>query len=104
MLIASLLAKQFLDVKNQPNKHKVYAVGHCHIDMAWLWPFTETRRKGGRSWSSQTEYMKLYDNFSFCASSSGLYEWVKQDYPLLFEEIKEYVKLGRFIPVGGYLS
>ncbi len=95
------LAKQFFDVKNPTSQHKIYAVGHCHIDMAWLWPFSETRRKGGRSWSSQTELMKLYSPFSFCASSSGLYEWVKNDYPLLFEEIKQYAKIGRFLPVGG---
>ncbi len=34
-------------------RHKVVAIGHCHIDTAWLWPFSETRRKTARSWSSQ---------------------------------------------------
>ncbi len=27
--------------------------------------------------------------------------WVKEEYPLLFERIKEKVKEGRFIPTGG---
>jgi len=100
---ARKLAKEFLSTPNDESQHTVYAVGHCHIDMAWLWPFSETRRKGGRSWSSQTELMKHYEPFSFCASSSGLYEWVKHDYPKLFEEIKEYIltKNQRFFPVGG---
>lgn len=29
------------------------------------------------------------------------FSWVKQYYPSLYTEIKHYVKLGRFIPVGG---
>ncbi len=95
------LAKKFLQVGNHETQHTLYAVGHCHIDMAWLWPFFETRRKGGRSWSTQTELFKQYSPFSFCASSAALYEWVMQDYPLLFEEIKKYVAEGRFCPVGG---
>lgn len=97
------IAKQFLSAPNPETQHTVYAVGHCHIDMAWLWPFSETRRKGGRSWSSQTELMKHYEPFSFCASSSGLYEWVQHDYPKLFDELKEYVlaKDPKFFPVGG---
>jgi alpha-mannosidase len=27
----------------------VFAVGHCHIDTCWLWPWAETKRKGARS-------------------------------------------------------
>jgi len=95
------LMQKFFGTKNSSSQHTVYAVGHCHIDMAWLWPFSETRRKGGRSWSSQTEIMKQYSPFNFCASTAGLYEWVKEDYPLLFEEIKKYNKEGRFQHVGG---
>jgi len=98
---AKEIMKKFLESKNAPSQHTVYAVGHCHIDMAWLWPFSETRRKGGRSWSSQTELMKLYNPFSFCASSASLYEWVSQDYPALFDEIKKFNKEGRFHHVGG---
>ena len=29
------------------------------------------------------------------------FSWVKEFYPSLYQEIKDYVKLGRFIPVGG---
>ncbi len=95
------LAKKFLSVANSSAQHTVYAVGHCHIDMAWLWPFSETRRKGGRSWSSQTELFKQYSPFNFCASSASLYEWVQQDYLLLFKEMQMYAGEGRFQPVGG---
>jgi alpha-mannosidase len=38
-------AQEFLSIKNHDMAHQIYAVGHCHIDTAWLWPFRETRRK-----------------------------------------------------------
>ena len=94
------LASTFLSVKNSAALHQIFAIGHCHIDMAWLWPFSETRRKGGRSFSSQIENMKFNPQFKFTASSAGLYKWVKEDYPLLFADVQTYVENGQFIPVG----
>ena len=37
--------------------HTIVAIGHCHIDTAWLWPFSEARRKIARSWATQLELM-----------------------------------------------
>jgi alpha-mannosidase len=51
-------------------RHKVYAIGHCHIDTAWLWPFSETRRKTARSWSSQLKIMETHPEHAFAASSA----------------------------------
>lgn len=42
---ARKIAQKFLSQKNHDQAHQVHAVGHCHIDTAWLWPFRETRRK-----------------------------------------------------------
>lgn len=39
------IAQKYLSVKNHSQVHQIHAVGHCHIDTAWLWPFKETRRK-----------------------------------------------------------
>lgn len=40
-----------------PNKFKqngnLWAIGYCHIDTAWLWPWRVTQQKVARSWSSQ---------------------------------------------------
>ena len=36
------------------------AVGHAHIDTAWLWPIAETRRKILRSWSNVLELMERF--------------------------------------------
>ena len=90
--------------KNSDSQHQVHAVGHCHIDTAWLWPYRETKRKIARSWSTQLEFMNnLFKDqgFKFCASSAAHYWWLKQCYPELYERLKEAVKRGTFEVVGG---
>ena len=81
--------------------HQVFAVGHAHIDSAWLWPVRETIRKCARTFSNVLDLMDRDDAFVFAASSAQQYAWVKQHYPDLFERIRARVAEGRFVPVGG---
>jgi alpha-mannosidase len=81
--------------------HRVYAVGHAHIDSAWLWPTRETIRKCARTFSNVLHLMDIDPDFRFACSSAQQYQWVKRDYPELFERIKQRVAEGRFVPVGG---
>lgn len=83
------------------NETMIWAIGHCHIDTAWLWPFAETKRKVARSWATQCDLMERYPEHHFAASTAQQYSWLQEDYPGLFERVKERVKEGRFIPVGG---
>lgn len=79
----------------------VYAMGNCHIDTAWLWPFAETRRKIARSWASQLDLIERYPEYQFSASQATQFLWLLQDHPKLFDRVKSAVKDGRFIPIGG---
>lgn len=63
----------------------VYAIGHCHIDTCWLWPFAETKRKVARSWSNQCNLMEQYPEFRFTCSQAQQYKWLKQYYPNVFD-------------------
>ena len=81
--------------------HQVFAVGHAHIDSAWLWPVRETVRKCARTFSNVLDLMERDEDFIFAASSAQQYAWVKQHYPDLFERIRARVAEGRFVPVGG---
>ena len=38
-----------LDRGGATPRHRAYAVGHAHIDTAWLWPLARDRRKCVRS-------------------------------------------------------
>ncbi|KAJ2228451.1 Glycoside hydrolase, 38 vacuolar alpha mannosidase, partial [Coemansia sp. RSA 475] len=78
-----------------------YAIGNCHIDTAWLWPFAETRRKTARSWSTQLNLMDSFEEYRFTASQAQQFEWLKEDYPSLFKRIQGKAKTGQFVPIGG---
>ena len=80
--------------------HEVTALGHCHIDTAWLWTYSETRRKIVRSWSTQLELLKSY-SYKFVASQTVHFEWLKEDNIELYSRIKDAVRVGTFLPVGG---
>ena len=91
------IAANFLGKKNGDTCHNIVSVGHCHIDIAWLWPYAETRRKAGRSWANQLRFIDMYPQYKFVQSQAQLYEWVKEDYPEVFERIKQKAKEGRFV-------
>lgn len=78
-----------------------YAVGHSHLDLAWLWPLRETRRKAGRTFATALANLKEYPKYIYGASQPQQFEWVKNDYPALYDKIKEAVKEGRFEVQGG---
>lgn len=95
------IAQQFLISKNGDAQHEIFAIGHCHIDTAWLWPFDETIRKAARSWSSQINLMDRYPDYKFICSQAQQYEWVKERYLPLWDRIHEKVRNGQFLPTGG---
>lgn len=67
------------------------AVGHAHIDTAWLWPMRETVRKCGRTFSSQLRLIERYPGYVFGASQAQLYQFVKDHYPSLYKRIQRAV-------------
>ncbi|PSM38973.1 alpha-mannosidase [Streptomyces dioscori] len=81
--------------------HSIVAVGHAHLDSAWLWPTRETVRKAARTFSNVLTLMDADPDFVFAATSAQQFAWVKQFYPELFERVRTRVHQGRFIPVGG---
>jgi alpha-mannosidase len=84
-----------------PSAHAIVAVGHAHLDSAWLWPTRETVRKAARTFSNVLTLMDADPGFVFAASSAQQFAWVKEFYPDLFERVRARVHEGRFIPVGG---
>ncbi|MGN6444402.1 alpha-mannosidase [Amnibacterium sp.] len=82
------------------SSHAVTAVGHAHIDSAWLWPVRETVRKVARTFSNGLDLMDVYPDFVFAASSAQQYAWIRDRYPALFARVAARVAEGRFIPVG----
>ncbi len=85
----------------EASAHRISAIGHAHIDSAWLWPVRETIRKVARTTSSMTTLIDEVPDFRYGMSSAQQYAWVKQHRPEGYDRIKAAVAEGRFLPLGG---
>ncbi len=90
-----------LALKARSGSHHVVAVGHAHIDSAWLWPIRETQRKCARTFASAIRLMNDYPDYHFTCSQAAQYEWIERKYPTLFDQIRQKVAAGQWHPVGG---
>ena len=85
----------------EASAHRISAVGHAHIDSAWLWPVRETIRKVARTTSSMTTLIEEQPDFQYGMSSAQQYAWIKEHRPEVWERVKAAVAAGRFLPLGG---
>ena len=79
----------------------IAAVGNSHIDMAWLWPWTETVEVVRNTFGTALQLMREYPDFKFTASAAQAYEWMEEKYPAMFQEIQQRVKEDRWEVIGG---
>ena len=81
--------------------HRISAVGHAHIDSAWLWPVRETVRKVARTCSNVLALMDDHPELVYAMSSAQQFAWLKEHRPEVWRGVLERVREGRFVPVGG---
>lgn len=98
---AKAVLTRLLAVRNGGICHELSAIGHAHIDTAWLWPLAESYRKTLRTFSSALRNMEDYPEFLFSCSQAYQYERIERRNPELFERIRKKVEAGQWIPVGG---
>jgi alpha-mannosidase len=70
---ATAARAELAEVLSRPanaSAHRLSAIGHAHIDSAWLWPIRETKRKTARSFSNVLTLMQQYPEFRFAASQA----------------------------------
>jgi alpha-mannosidase len=84
-----------------PQQGALVMTGHAHLDLAWLWPMDETKRKAVRTYQTATDLMDRYPEFKFNQSSAQVYAFVEEEDPALFARIKEMVQASRWEPTGG---
>jgi alpha-mannosidase len=82
-------------------KPLVTGVGHSHIDLGWLWRYSATREKASRTFATVLNLMKIFPEYRFMHSSPQLYKFVREDYPGIFEQIKDRIEEGRWEITGG---
>ena len=80
---------------------RMTAVGHAHIDSAWLWPLRETRRKVVRTLSNVVALADEYPDFHFACTAPQHLQWLKEDAPEIFDRMREAIERGQWHMVGG---
>ena len=80
--------------------HRLSAVGHAHIDSAWLWPLRETVRKTARTFANVTALALDYPELVFACSQAQQYAWTRDHQPQIWQRIKDAVAAGTWAPVG----
>jgi len=97
---ADWLLNQTLTVPAAGSAPECYAVGHAHLDTAWLWPIRETRRKFVRTATNVLELLGRFGEFRFLCSQAQQYAWLEEDAPGVFERVRAAVEAGVWEPGG----
>ncbi|MGN1346923.1 MAG: alpha-mannosidase [Eubacteriales bacterium] len=83
-------------------KKRYYLVGNAHLDPVWQWRWQEGSAEAKATIRSALDRMNEFPEFRFVCSSASVYQWVEEFAPEMFEEVRQRVREGRFIVVGGW--
>lgn len=96
----SILADLKSNLTSDLTGYEITAVGHAHIDLAWIWPWSETVRKSARSFSNVLKLMEEYPDFTFLQSQPHIYEFLRERYPEVYERVTRQIDDGAWHPTG----
>jgi alpha-mannosidase len=93
---AEAIAGQIYALTDTEVQPQVTAVGSTHLDVGWLWRVIHTRDKTARSFATALRLMEEFPQFIFMYNQSVLFDFLRQDYPEIWERLLARVKSGQF--------
>ncbi|WP_445637800.1 Alpha-mannosidase [Nostoc sp. DSM 114161] len=94
-ILAPLLKGGWGDLKS-----KIHLLGHAHLDLAWLWPVSETWNAAQNTFESVLKLQADFPELIFCHSTPALYAWIEEHRPDLFRAIQAQVAAGKWEVIG----
>lgn len=88
------LRQQIRPLADIVKQRQIQMVGHAHLDMAWLWPVSETWQVAEKTFRSVLDLQKGFPELTFCHTTPALYAWIEQNRPDLFTAIQANVQAG----------
>src|SRR5665647_1118822 len=82
-------------------KDTTHVVGHAHMDMCWLWGYSETMKMCLDNLRQTVAFMDEFPDYKMIQSQAAIFNFVEKEDPRLFELVKKYVKEGRLELGGG---
>ena len=80
-----------------PEKSKAYIVSNAHLDTQWNWDIQTTIKE--YVWNTINQnlmLLKQYPNYVFNFEGGAKYAWMKEYFPIQYEEVMKYIKTGRW--------
>ncbi len=90
----SKLRRKLLAFSPSLKQRQIQCVGHAHLDMAWLWPVSDTWDAAERTFRSIINLQKDFPELTYTHSSPALFEWIEDNKPELFQQIQQKVSEG----------
>jgi alpha-mannosidase len=87
--------------KSKPVADTIHVVGHAHMDMNWLWTYSETMQMSNDNLRQVVAFMDEFPDFTMSQSQAAIFNFVEMVDPPLLEQVKKYVKAGRLELTGG---
>jgi alpha-mannosidase len=85
-----------------PSDVTLYLIGNAHLDPVWLWRWQEGFAEAKATFRAALDRMNETPDFVFTCAAAGVYEWVEENAPEMFAEIRKRVREGRWAVVGGW--
>ena len=89
-----------LDCRANASDLDAVAIGHGHLDSAWLWDFATGRRKIARTASNQLRLIERFPGYVFGCTSAAHYRWLEEDHPGLWNRVRTAIGDGSWEILG----
>ena len=101
IMIGSISSGYGQDKKSKIVADTIHVIGHAHMDMNWLWTYSETMQMCNDNLRQVVAFMKEYPDFTMLQSQAAVYNFVEMVDPPLLKQVAKYVKEGRLELAGG---
>ena len=69
----------------------MYMIGNAHLDPVWLWQWRDGYHEAMATFRSALDRLNETPDFVFTCACACYYEWVEENDPAMFEEIRRRV-------------
>lgn len=101
IVLLSLMNSSIFAQQKNTGGDTIHVVGHAHMDMNWLWTYSETMKMCNDNLRQAVTFMDEFHDYTMLQSQAAVYHFVEMVDPPLFELVKKYVKEGRLELAGG---
>jgi len=88
--------------KRKDGRPTVHLIGNAHLDPVWLWRWQEGFAEAKATFRSALDRMTETPGYVFTCAAAAIYEWVEENDPAMFREIRRRVRQGRWAITGGW--